>query len=47
MSVSSAWRYPMAAVCGIGFDFLPTAALAVALAIFEETQSLDGLEDEM
>ena len=37
----------MAAVCGIDDDLLPTAALAVALPIVEETQRLHGLEDAM
>ena len=37
----------MAAVCGIDDDLLPTAALAVALATVEETQRLDGLQDEI
>ena len=36
----------MAEVSGID-DLLPTAALAVALAAVEETQRLDGLQDEV
>ena len=37
----------MAAVCGIDDDLVPTAALAVALTTVEETQRIDGLEDEI
>ena len=41
----STCQHPMAAVRGIDY-FLPTAALAVALAALEEVQRHDGLEDE-